>query len=108
MLEDVRSWGVKVSSIYPGLVNTELGTRPNPQQRQGKGTGTGGGLLLAPEEMIQVEDVASLVSFCCSAPPNCVVSDITVETQRNQQPIIRQQTQTFASTHWPGESHAKL
>jgi len=108
-LEDVRAWGVKVSTIYPALVNTELGTRPNPQQRMGMGVGAGGGMLLPPSEMIQVEDIAKLVSYTVSCRPNCVISDLAIDTQRNQQPICRDMAAEFALRFWEGdEKKAKL
>jgi len=100
VLEDVRSWGVKVSTIYPGLVNTDLGKRPNPQQKEGKGAGPGGSMLLAPEEMIQSEDVAKLVGYCCSTRSNCVATELSLDTQRNQQPLLRQHSQAFSEKFW--------
>lgn len=51
VFEDVRSLGIKVSIVAPGLTNTDLGVRPGPLEYQ------------SAREMIQPDDIAKSVSY---------------------------------------------
>jgi short-subunit dehydrogenase len=63
---DVRDFGVKVSTILPGIVNTELGRKPGPIERAGKATA-----LMAGEAMIQSEDIADAGECALIAVDTC-------------------------------------
>ena len=62
---EVRGFGVRVCTIAPGLVNTELGRKPGPTGRNFK-AGTTKGVVMPPETMIQPEDLAD-AGACPSA-----------------------------------------
>ncbi len=67
VMADARSFGVKVSTILPGIVNTELGRKPGPVERAGKtpvnAEGKSAGLMSA-ESMIQSDDIADAGMGC--------------------------------------------
>eukprot|EP00755_Sulcionema_specki_P014780 Sspe_Gene.57634::Locus_31613_Transcript_1_1_Confidence_1.000_Length_1708::g.57634::m.57634/K00059/fabG; 3-oxoacyl-[acyl-carrier protein] reductase len=70
---EVAPFGVKVSCINPGLVATELGTRPHPRLKVLKG-----------EEMIQPWEVAHAAAFAVSA--TCAPTAIDMESLRDAWP----------------------
>lgn len=72
LFEDIREKGIKVSSILPGVVNTDMH----------KGDDS-----LIEEKMIQPEDVAQTVNFVISMPNNVCPTEITLQPQKN--PKIR-------------------
>ncbi len=55
LFNEVRGFGVKVCTIAPGLVNTELGRKPGPA---GRTKGSSKGLIMPVEAMIQTDDIA--------------------------------------------------
>lgn len=67
LFEDVRERGIKVCSILPGVVDTDMHA------------GDGG---LDPGKMIQPEDVASAVVFALSMPARTCPTEIALQPQR--------------------------
>lgn len=68
LFEDIKERGIKVSSILPGVVNTDM-HRGDPKLQEAK--------------MIQPEDVAKTVSFILSMPQNVCPTEITLMPQYN-------------------------
>lgn len=68
LFEDIREKGIKVSSILPGVVNTDM-HKDDPK--------------LDPEKMIQPQDVAKTVEFILSMPNNVCPLEITLFPQKN-------------------------
>ena len=66
MFEDVRDYGIKVSTIMPGYVETAL-TAP---------------LNLNANHMIQPEDVADAVQYIVNASNTCCPTEIVLRPQR--------------------------
>eukprot|EP01104_Vermistella_antarctica_P013691 TRINITY_DN4186_c0_g1_i1.p1 TRINITY_DN4186_c0_g1~~TRINITY_DN4186_c0_g1_i1.p1 ORF type:complete len:418 (-),score=69.36 TRINITY_DN4186_c0_g1_i1:58-1311(-) len=95
VLEDVRRWGVKVSTILPGLVNTDLGRKPGVIQQLGKGVGEGGRQLLSPQEMIQPEHLANTVSYICKCSRTCCPSEMVVDSLVHQVPLHGRHAREF-------------
>ena len=87
-LADVRDFGVKVSTIFPGLVNTAMGVRQGPVERL-KGKSIEGGMLIQPEEL------AECVSFILDMPPGAAVTDILLHTQEHNVAAIRNHGEAF-------------
>jgi short-subunit dehydrogenase len=67
LYEEVREYGVKVSVILPGFVDTPL-IPPNRQLDRSK--------------MIRPEDVARTVLFVINSPPTCCPVEITLRPQQ--------------------------
>jgi NADP-dependent 3-hydroxy acid dehydrogenase YdfG len=68
LYKEVREFGVKVSCIYPGSVNTNFFTDfPN---------------ATAPENMMQPEDIAATIMHLLQSPPNYHHVDIEVRPLR--------------------------
>ena len=65
MYEDVRDYGIKISTIMPGFVDTEL--------TQGLGMSAG--------DMIKPDDVADSVQYVLSASANCCPTEIVLRPQ---------------------------
>ena len=70
VFEDVRERGVKVSTICPGFVNTEMVA--------------GRGLMM--ERMIQVRDVAKAALFVAEFPDTACPTEIVIRPQRSPYP----------------------
>jgi NADP-dependent 3-hydroxy acid dehydrogenase YdfG len=68
LFEDIRDRGIKVCSILPGVVNTDM-HKDDPS--------------FTPEKMIQPEDVAATVQFVLSTPSNMCPTEITLMPQKN-------------------------
>lgn len=68
LFEDIREKNIKVSSILPGVVNTDM-HKDDPK--------------LDPEKMIQPQDVAKTVEFILSMPNNVCPLEITLLPQKN-------------------------
>lgn len=68
LFEDIRERGIKVCSILPGVVNTDM-HKNDPS--------------FTPEKMIQPEDVATTVQFVLSTPSNMCPTEITLMPQKN-------------------------
>lgn len=68
LFEDIREKNIKVSSILPGVVNTDMHKDD---------------IKLAPEKMIQPQDVAKTVEFILSMPSNVCPLEITLLPQKN-------------------------
>ncbi|MGR8921126.1 MAG: SDR family oxidoreductase [Gammaproteobacteria bacterium] len=66
LYEDVRDYGIKVSTIMPGYVDTALTE----------------GLDLVAGNMIRPEDVADSVAYVLSASANCCPTEIVLRPQR--------------------------
>lgn len=67
LFEEVREYGVKVSVIHPGFVDTPL----IPQNKR-----------VDRSKMIRPEDIAETVLFVLSSPPNSCPVEITVRPQQ--------------------------
>ena len=67
LFEDVRERGIKVCSILPGIVDTDM--------HAGDGA-------LDPARMIRPEDVASAVAFALSMPARVCPTEIALQPQR--------------------------
>lgn len=65
VLADVRALGVKVSTLLPGIVNTELGRKPGPVEKTGKAPGGGSQGLMSPQSMVQPQDIADAGLCVC-------------------------------------------
>lgn len=68
LFEDIREKGIKVSSILPGVVNTDM-HKDDPK--------------LDAEKMIQPQDVAKTVEFILSMPSNVCPLEISLLPQKN-------------------------
>jgi NADP-dependent 3-hydroxy acid dehydrogenase YdfG len=68
LFEDIRERGIKVCSILPGVVNTDM-HKDDPS--------------FTPEKMIQPQDVAATVQFVLSTPANMCPTEITLMPQKN-------------------------
>ena len=68
LFEDIREKGIKVCSILPGVVNTDM-HKDDPKLEESK--------------MIQPEDVAQTVAFVLSMPGNVCPTEITLMPQKN-------------------------
>merc|ERR1712115_92101 len=64
LFEDIRHLGVKVSTICPGLVNTELGTKKGPV-----------------EKLIQCSDCADAVDYVLASSPTCCPISMMIHPQ---------------------------
>lgn len=61
--------GVKVSTICPGLVNTDLGTKKGPVEN------------LPGEKLIQCSDCADAVDYVLAASPTCCPISMMIHPQ---------------------------
>lgn len=68
LFEDIREKGIKVSTVLPGVVNTDM-HKDDPK--------------LSAEKMIQPQDVAQTVKFILSMPMNVCPTEITLMPQYN-------------------------
>ena len=68
LFEEVREYGIKVSAIHPGYVDTPL----IPQ-----------GAKIDREKMIRPEDIAKAVLFVLTSPVTCCPVEITIRPQRS-------------------------
>lgn len=66
LYEDVRDYGIKVSTIMPGYVDTALTSRLRKQA----------------ENMIQPDDIADAVAFVLSSSATCCPTEIVIRPQR--------------------------
>ncbi len=67
LYEDVRERGIKVTTIYPGYVNTSMTAEDK----------------LDHDKMIQPEDIASGVNWALKIPETACPTDITIRPQRS-------------------------
>lgn len=65
LFDSVREKGIKVTCLFPGFVNTELGREDN----------------IVPEKMIQPDDIASAVLWAIKLPATACPTEITVRPQ---------------------------
>jgi len=68
LFEDIREKGIKVSSILPGVVNTDMHKSDDS---------------LIKEKMIQPEDIAHAVSYVVSTPVHICPTELTLMPQKN-------------------------
>ena len=68
LFEDIKERGIKVSSILPGVVNTDMHK---------------GDQKLNEDKMIQPKDIAHTVEFILSMPNTACPTEITIWPQRN-------------------------
>jgi 3-oxoacyl-[acyl-carrier protein] reductase len=81
--EDCRHLGVKVSSIFPSLVNTSLGRKAGPTP------------YLQTQDMITPEAVGEAVNYAAKASHSCCPTEITIETQHNLYKLFREYDETL-------------
>lgn len=67
LFEDIRERGIKVCSILPGVVNTDMHASDASFDQ---------------EKMIQPEDVAAAVAYALGAPGNLCPTEISLQPQR--------------------------
>lgn len=70
MYEDVRDYGIKVATIMPGFVETDLTAR----------------IGLQADNMIRPEDIADCVQYILSASASCCPTEIVLRPQRRLVP----------------------
>eukprot|EP00997_Jenningsia_sp_PLL12_P011168 NODE_8675_length_399_cov_25.065714_g7792_i0.p1 GENE.NODE_8675_length_399_cov_25.065714_g7792_i0~~NODE_8675_length_399_cov_25.065714_g7792_i0.p1 ORF type:complete len:102 (+),score=33.90 NODE_8675_length_399_cov_25.065714_g7792_i0:32-337(+) len=88
------TWGdVRVSSIYAGLIATDLGTKPNVAAK--------GGRLIDPSRLPQPEDVAAVVSWLADPPPGACVSELTLESTPHPYPAVRRAQESWVERASP-------
>lgn len=68
LFEDIREKGIKVSSIFPGVVNTDMHKDDEK---------------LVKEKMIQPEDIAQTVQYILNTPDNICPTEIVIQPQKN-------------------------
>jgi len=69
LFEDIRHLGIKVSTICPGLVNTELGTKKGPVEN------------LPGHLLIQCSDCADAVDYVLASSPTCCPISMMIHPQ---------------------------
>lgn len=74
LFEDLRDRGIKVCSILPGVVNTDM--HKNDQS-------------FNHDQMIQPADIAQLTRFILSMPSNSCITEVSIQPQKN--PRLRTQ-----------------
>lgn len=77
IFEDVRMHGVKVSCLYPGLVNTEMGTKQGPL-----------GSVFDPQDLIQSADISEATLFVLNSPPTACPVEILIHPQKGTSPNV--------------------
>jgi len=68
---ELKSYGIKVCTVCPGMVDTAFFDRKEIMRRKKLAGGS-----VPP--MLQVGDISSLISYICAQPPHCDIQDITV------------------------------
>lgn len=68
LFEDVRERGIKVCSIFPGVVNTDMHAQDEKLEK---------------EKMIQSEDIAKAVSYVLSTPSNICPTELVIQPQKS-------------------------
>jgi 3-oxoacyl-[acyl-carrier protein] reductase len=66
LFNELASFGIKVTAICPGWVDTDLGVRSS----------------LAKEDKILVEDVVKTIPFLLGLSPNCCIKEIVLECRK--------------------------
>lgn len=70
LAEEVRSYGVRVQVLLPGAIETPIWQQNGPIPR--------------PENLVPVEQVASLILYLVTLPPDTVCLETTIEPLRSQ------------------------
>ena len=81
VLNEVRDWGVQVTSINPGIVATDLGMKPNAAAKKGE--------LTPPHMLLLPADCGRAVLHVAECSPTCVVGDMTVDNLAHGYPAVR-------------------
>jgi NADP-dependent 3-hydroxy acid dehydrogenase YdfG len=68
LFEDVRERGIKVCSIFPGVVNTDMHAQDEKLEK---------------EKMIQSEDIAKAVSYVLATPSNICPTELVIQPQKS-------------------------
>lgn len=68
LFEDLREKGIKVCSILPGVVNTDM-HKDDPSFNH--------------DQMIQPTDIAQLTRFIVSMPSNSCITEVSIQPQKN-------------------------
>jgi NAD(P)-dependent dehydrogenase (short-subunit alcohol dehydrogenase family) len=87
-MADVRDYGVRVSTIFPGLVNTEMGLKQGPVEKRTRRT-------VDPDILIQPEEIAEAVLFIAQTPANAAVTSITIQSQQHNVASVRKYADDF-------------
>jgi len=77
VFEDIRHLGIKVSSICPGLVNTELGTKKGPVD------------YISGEQQIQGSDVSKSIEYVLSCSASACPTAIYIDTQLHSRVLAK-------------------
>jgi 3-hydroxy acid dehydrogenase / malonic semialdehyde reductase len=84
---DLNPFGIKVTSIHPGLVNTEF------SMVRFKGDSDKASTVYKGMEPLKGEDIADIILYVLSAPPHVVLADITVfPTAQASSTIVKRDT----------------
>lgn len=75
LFEDVRPFGVKICSLLPGLVNTEMGTKEGPVK------------YFAPSDLIQSSDISDATLYVIRSSPTVCPVRIVFHPQRGSSPL---------------------
>lgn len=89
VLSEVRDFGVRVSSLQLGLVNTELGRKPIKKIA----------IVMEPDSMIQCEDVADCVEHVITSPSTACPTRIAVVPLMQFSPWMRDVAKDFMDKH---------
>merc|ERR1719204_2950871 len=92
---DVAEYGVKVSSVFPGLMNTDLGNRPGPNP-------------VNPEDMFQSEEIAKIVEWVIfDTSDTCNINEVFVDArhvERAYTPESKHMWNNFMNRFYPNSS----
>lgn len=100
VLQDVRDCYVKVCTIYPGLVNTDMGTAPGPIERAAlRGTKPIETPSAHALRMIQPLDMANAVRYVVQSPPTACPNEVVVNSMTHDITLIRREAQRFMEAH---------
>lgn len=82
-------------TIFPGLVNTALGTRAGPLQKKHKSKTS------APETLIQSSDIAYAVRYLLSSSRTACPDVIRVHCVEHMMPLVREQAHAYVAANAP-------
>lgn len=97
VFEEVRNYGVRVSTIAPGLVNTELGRRTirvGSAEKRARARGP----VMPEETMIDCEDLADAVEYVLASSPTACPTLVSVETMPQYASNVRKHGERYFET----------
>lgn len=84
VFQEVRDWGVGVTTLDPGLVATDLGTKPNRAA-----LAEGETELISKDLLLTPEDCGRIVLYLTECSPACCVANVWVANQYHGYPFVR-------------------